>query len=297
MTPTQLSTSLHELADAIEQLADLVASQKNADNYEPVKQLAVIKQKFSALSLNVPLNGGTWKDKYKKGYLRNWLSEKGLKAAQAQESLKGNQYLIDTAKYLAQNFDYLADFYQKLKYGQSLKRNFVFEANNKAFPYIKEWSRLLKQNKFIDHFADKSEGVFIDVAIMGEATGFINGYWLEIYLRATLSQILKAHPENVKSFDVLSQVHLLKPNGKISELDLLLMLNEKVYWFECKSGDVGQYYKLFNQHRGLLGLATGQSVAVIPDANVHMLGNFLTKSGIQCFDAQNLPQQINKLLF
>ena len=291
-----LTPALRELADAIDKLADLVEQQKSLDGVEPARQLSIIKERFSRIT--VPQGAANaWQAKYKKGYLKSWLKNRGIVPAQATESLKGNQYVADTASYLAEHFEYLAEFYQKLKYGQSQKRNFTFKGEKDSLPYIRKWCVMLKSNRFIDTSVEKEDGVYVDIAELAEATGFINGYWLEIYLRAMISSLLKNNPEKVESFDVLSQVQLLKADGKFTEFDLLIMLNSKVYWFECKSGDVGRYYRLFQEHREMLGLALNNSIAVIPETNVHMLANFKNKSGMQCFDATELEEQLYYLFF
>ena len=291
-----LTPALRELADAIDKLADLVEQQRSLDAVEPARQLSIIKERFKSITTSQD-TVDSWKAKYKRGYLKNWLKNKSIIPAQATPSLKSNQYVAETAGYLAEHFEYLAEFYQRLKYGQSQRRNFTFRGKKDSLPYIRKWCTMLKSNRLIDASVDKENEVYVDIAELAEATGFINGYWLEIYLRAVISSLLKNNPGNVESFDVLSQVQLLKYDGKFTEFDLLLMLNNEVYWFECKSGDIGRYYQLFNDHRQMLQLGLGNAIAVIPEPNVHMLANFKNKSGMQCFDATALEEQLYYLFF
>lgn len=295
-----LSQALSTLAEAIDQLALLVANQKTEDNAEQVKQFSVIVQKFKQVSLAADLDTAQkhdWGAKYTKGYLKKWLRDINLVPAQAQESLKADTYVNNAAEYLANNFSQLAEFYQKLKYGQSLKRNFTYTTNANAMSYIVQWCKMLHKQKFIDEVVEKQTEVFVDIAEMAEATSFINGFWLELVLRSQISKLIKANFESISSFDILSQLHLLKPDNKMTELDLLIMINDRVFWFECKTGDIGSYYKTFADHRALLGLDYTQAAVLIPAANVHMTSNFRKKSGMQTLDAADLYTQLQEIIF
>jgi hypothetical protein len=300
MPNTPLSQALATLADAIDQLAFLVADQRSHDNTEQVRQFSVIVQKFKQVSQAAGTNADQkhdWNAKYKKGYLKKWLKTKNLVPAQAQESLKADIYLNNAAEYLATNFSQLAEFYQRLKYGQSLKRNFTYATNSNAMKYIVQWCKMLHKQNFIDQVVEKQTEVYVDIAEMAEATLFINGFWLELVLRSQVAKLIKGNFENIQSFDILSQLHLLKPDNKMTELDLLIMINDKVYWFECKTGDIGSYYKTFATHRQLLGLDYAQAAVLIPAANIQMTANFRVKSGMQTLNVSDLETQLHEIIF
>ncbi|MBK9961549.1 MAG: hypothetical protein IPP06_09565 [Saprospiraceae bacterium] len=96
----------------------------------------------------------------------------------------------------------------------------------------------------MDKFSeDRSNNLEIEIAEIHDATMFIYGHWLEILLRSKLASLLHKNLDRLESFDLLSQVVILKPDGTNSELDLLLMINERVYWFECKSGVIKDYFE------------------------------------------------------
>lgn len=290
-----LAQSLEQLADQLDTLAELVKSQNLRDKQEPVKQFSVIASRLQALSQSEILNPKDWKSKYKRGFLRKWLLTRGLAAADAVESLKGDHFLFNTTEYLAENFNFLEDFYSRLKYGQSQHRNFQFRAAKSSLPYIKAWAQMLKKLRYIDHWEEQPEGFFVDISKLSSATFFINGIWLEILLRGRVAEYLKGHFDTITEFDVLSQVNIAKPDGSVSELDLLLMLNGRVYWFECKAGDIGRYYSVFNEHRVLLRLNEERAIVLLPYTNAQMIANFKKKSGMRTFFAVHLEDQLTQL--
>lgn len=294
---SNLTRALRELADSIDQLADLVETQRGLDQEEPVKMLGVIRQRFGQLTGPAAWSSEVLAERHIRGFLRRWLHTRQVVPARGDESLKGSGYLEDTARYLAQNFEHLDEFYKRLKTGQSRKRNFTYRGSRVALPYIKQWCKMLKSERLIDNVIEKSDEVFIDVAEVAQAVSFINGYWLEILLRAKVAKVLKENAAKVECYDVLSQVHVVKPDGTVTEIDLLLMINEQTYWFECKSGEIGTYYDLFKTHRRLLGLSERQSVAVVPEDNVDLIANFRQRSGMKCFGAGRLEEQLTHLIF
>jgi hypothetical protein len=289
MTQTEIAQTLHELAEVLSKLADSITT----NGYE-AQNVTKLTELLDNLKQATPSPDNT---KYKKGYLRKWLKSKQIAMVKADDTLESDTFLIQTASYLAQNYQHLGEFLQKLKQGQSLKRNFTFRSSKTALPYVLKWCEYLKKHQLVDNSIDKSPEVYIDIAEVATATSFITGNWLEIVLRNTLSNVLKSNAELVDSYDVLSQIHIVKEDGKVSELDLLLMLNEKIYWFECKSGEIGEYYKLFLLHKTRMSLDYEGSIVVIPNPNITVTATLKAKNDMQTFYATDLEEQLTNLLF
>jgi len=287
--------SLMELADSIDLLAEQI---KTMDALEATNEFMELHKEFEEITENYSLERKeTWSKKYRKGYLKEWLRDRGLEPAQATEGLSSDRYLTKTAEYLADNFSKLEEFYKSLKNGQSVRRNFNFLDHGNAMAYISTWCQMLKNHEIIDYVIEKQNGFYVDIAEMKLATFFINGYWLELLLRSEIGDLIKNNGDKIDSFDILSGVEILKPDNSLTEFDLMLMVNEQVYWFECKSGDIGRYYKLFNEHRKLIDLDYKNAVAVIPSPNVQIASNFRKRSQMQTFSATDLQAQLNRILF
>ena len=185
------------------------------------------------------------KQKYQKDYLKNWLAKKGIKPSKGDSNLKTNQKLEQAAEYLAENYTKLKEFYESLKRSQNVRIDFSFSSIKGASAYILVWGKLLKELRVIDNIENAHGKFKVEIAELKDATAFINGYWLEILLKTSIADYLKNNLGSIQNFDVLTQLHLSKPHGGMAEFDLLLMINLKVFWFECKSGDIGKYYERF----------------------------------------------------
>ena len=297
-----LAQALLNLSDAIEQLALILAKQKSTDSKEGIKKLSVITRKFQHLKKELKPNkkvNSLIKQKHRKGYLRKYLAHRNIHTGNYLDSLLVDRKLFEAANYLADHYRHLEHFYKHLKRNQVLKKDLTHKSNSYNIKYIRKWSEILHKNKLIDGFESYNDNrMQVDIAEIHKATKFINGYWLEVYLRSELSQLFRQNLNRIKSFDILAQVEVQMPDKKTSELDLLIMLNEKVYWFECKSGHIGSdYYKLFKKHRRYLGLPRSRSFLLVPDMNMHQAEATDKKAGMTLLYATGLPLQLEQIFF
>ncbi|UBM60780.1 hypothetical protein LAG90_09045 [Marinilongibacter aquaticus] len=288
---TALADTLAQLKNTIQRLNDLVESGLGQADIEALKEIPILVKALD--KIDDPYQA---RAKYRKGFLKDWLAQKGFYTARAAETLKVDEKLLKAADYLAHNYFKLDNFFTELKWKQNIRRNFNFSDDSTAMPVILEWATMLQDSELIEMLINKQTSLYIDIAELAKATSFINGYWLEILLRSRISDWLRQNIDEVGSYDILSQVHVSKSDGKVSELDLLFMLNGKVFWFECKSGEIGKYYALFASHRQMLGLKFSQAIAVVIEPNAQIASNFRTRSGMQTFFSTDLKEQIEALL-
>ncbi len=303
MQPNTLSQSLLELSDALELLAFAIAQQKKLDNQAGVKEISLIHKKITQATKNLKKNTTQSlitkiKSKHQKGFLQDWLHKKNIYTGKSKPTLKVDNKLAEIAEFLADHYNQLQDFYKQLKRNQNIKKDFVATSKKSSIKYIRKWCNMLHDNKIIDsfYFLDQ-QTLDIDIAQIHQATYFINGFWLEILLRREIAILLRKNIDKLQSFDILAQVELIKPDKNSSEIDLLIMINQNVYWFECKSGNIGKYYKVFNHHRKLLQLNSTNSFLVVPAFQMHQAKAVIDKSGMSLLYATQLDNQLHKIFF
>lgn len=299
----KISKSLIELSDAIEQLAMLIAEQNKTEQNEHIAQFSLVVQKFKETTQQIQPTSKNSEEqilqKYQKGFLEKWLIDKRIYVGKSSNTLQVDKKLYTIADYLSDHYHLLKDFYAQLKKSQNVKRDFKAKTTKQSISYIRKWCNMLHRNKIIDSFQFlNNQLIDIDIAEIHNATYFINGYWLEILLRNELAKILRKNIGKIISFDILAQVEIMKPNHKSSEVDLLLMLNQKVYWFECKSGDIGAtYYKRFAEHRKRFHLPQEQSFLLVPAMQMHQAEAIKKRCGMQTLYATQIEQQLQQFLF
>jgi len=293
-----LSDILLELSDALEDLALLLAKQKAYDPalYARFRQLtAKIRtagQKAVAVQTLTPRQ--QLKKAYKKGFLKNWLIEKNVKIGRALESFKVDDKLFKVADFLADHYDQLEDFYHKLKISQVRKKDeFIFTSTRSYINYIRKWAQMLVKAKLIDGFETlNARTIEVDTALIKEATSFINGLWLEVFLRSEIARFMLHNYRRIRSFDLLSDIEVVLPNNQAGELDVLVMINEHVFWFECKSGKIGkEYYDKYGYiNRQVFHLDDGHSFLLLPDLEMHQPRIIEERTGMKAVFARDLDK-------
>ena len=303
MPTTPLSQALLELSDAIEQLALALAKQSNEDRETGIRKIAVVTKHFKKIQRQILEQSDAGelklliKQKHNIGWLKKFLAQRYIITGQHLNHLRVDHKLLEAARFLAQHYLELEDFYRQLKRHQYLKKDFEMLTNSQSLRYIRQWSEMLHKNKIIDAFALTGNNIDVDVNLIKQATAFINGYWLEILLRGEIARFLREHVHRIDSFDIMAQVRIQKNNTKTSELDVLLMLNEKVYWFECKSGHIGsKYYKRFKKHLDQLQIPPGNAFLLVPEMNMNQAEYVKKQTGMILLYATDLHTQLRQKL-
>lgn len=302
MPTNPISQSLLNLSQALEQLAYTLAQSNTKVGEKQVKELAVLVEKFKKdLPLQEIGKGETVEQqlerKHQKGWLENWLQAKGIYVGKHTDHLRVHAQLYGIADYLVDHYRILKDFYAQLKRSQNIKQDFTIRTTTQSVKYIRQWCDMLHQAKIIDGFQiDPQQDVEVDLARIHEATYFINGYWLEILLRMEVGFFIKRHLESIQNFDFMAQVELVHPNRTNTEIDFLLMLNDQVYWFECKSGNIGEYYRRFAQTRKRLELSLQQSLLLVPEVQFHQAQHTQKIAGMTLVYATELEKQLEDIL-
>ena len=287
----EFKVQINELKESIEALKSFIESHSEGIEKEIVEEIPKVVQALDSLD-----DKFLSRTKFSKHFLKNWLEEKGIWYSGGIASLKSDQKIVQAANFLSKNYNHLKDFYETLKRFHNIRKDFYFVSEKSTLNYILEWSQVLDEIKVIDEV--KISGGRLDIAIaeIKEATFFINGYWLEVLLKSVVAEFLKNNLDKISTFDVLSQLKVTKPDGNTAEFDLLVMLNNHVFWFECKSGDIGKYYERFKEHQQILQLDYEHSIALIPEGNPQIVSNFQNRSNMMCFFATDVERQLSNLL-
>ncbi len=300
MNQIPLSQILLDLSDALEELALILAKQKVHDP-ELYARFRQINRKIysSEQRLRAAKTSSARKilrKAYNKNFLRQWLIERNIKIGKAIDSFKVDNRLYQVADFLADHYNQLEDFYKKLKISQVRKKDeFTFTSTRAYITYIRRWAEMLLKAKLIDGFETVNDNTIeVDIALIKEATAFINGLWLEVFLRKEIARFMLQNAGKIITFDVLSDIQITLPNQQAGEMDVLVMINGKVFWFECKSGQIGRnYYEKYDYiNRHVLHLDNGYSFLLLPQMQMHQPQTIEQRTGMKAVFATDLDKQL-----
>ncbi|MBK9270714.1 MAG: hypothetical protein IPM48_03885 [Saprospiraceae bacterium] len=292
--------AFRELANALIDFITLISSQNLEERDQYIKELALVMKRMAKTPPPSDELVGfreMARMKFKKGAITQWMNSKKFTIAGGSDSLKVDAYLHQVSDYLALHYSELKPFYETLKLAQNRRKDFRFKMQKSSLRYIGEWCKKLSQLELIDRYHFNRDEVVVEIAEIHKATQFIMGYWLEVLLRSKVAELLRKHLQHIQNFDFLSQTGVMRPDGKNTEIDLLLMVNQKFFWFECKSGNIASYYQKFASQREFLGLDPAQSFLVCQEADPNKSLHVMKVSGMNSLYATELVEQLEKYIF
>ncbi|WP_105316616.1 hypothetical protein [Thermus tenuipuniceus] len=181
---------------------------------------------------------------------------------QAEEKEK---VLTRLALFLGDRYPSLEKLYERLKQSLSTKRQFelsLSEASQEEIANSTQFCTMLKQYALLTSYHYKSEErrIRAKASTEGWVQNFLTGGWLERYVAERLRRFLRSR--NL-AHEVAVGYQVTLPNGDTMELDVLLRVGERFFWFEAKTGDFQAHIAKYAGLKKVLGLSARESFLVI----------------------------------
>ncbi|GGM94473.1 hypothetical protein GCM10007092_04710 [Thermus composti] len=199
--------------------------------------------------------------------LEEWLKERGIQLLRKPEPEEEEKERVLTrlALYLGDRYPSLERLYERLKQSLSTKRQFelsLSEAPPEEIANTTQFCTLLKQYALLTSYRYKSEDRLLraKASTEGWVQNFLTGGWLERYVAEKLRKLLRSR--NLPH-EVAQGYQVTLPNGEAMELDVLVRVGERVYWFEAKTGDFQAHIAKYAGLKKVLGLSARESFLVL----------------------------------
>ncbi len=198
--------------------------------------------------------------------LEAWLQGLGIQVVKKrEEDEEKEKVLTRLALFLGDRYPSLEKLYERLKQSLSTKRQFelsLAEASQEEIANATQFCTLLKQYALLTSYHYKSEErrIRAKASTEGWVQNFFTGEWLERYVAERLRKYLRS--KNLPHELALGyQVTL--PNGEAMELDILVRVGERVFWFEAKTGEFQAHIGKYAGLKKVLGLSQKESFLVL----------------------------------
>ncbi|GAA6735199.1 PDDEXK family nuclease [Thermus oshimai] len=201
------------------------------------------------------------------GSLEEWLSGLGIQVVrrpEAQEEEK-EKVLTRLALFLGDRYPSLEKLYERLKQSLSTKRQFelsLAEASQEEIANSTQFCTLLKQYALLTSYHYKSEErrIRAKASTEGWVQNFLTGGWLERYVAEKLKKFLRS--KNLPH-EVAVGYQVTLPGGEAMELDVLVRVGERFFWFEAKTGEFQAHIAKYAALKKTLGLSGRESFLVL----------------------------------
>lgn len=188
------------------------------------------------------------------GPLVDFLKERGILVYEGQDDLNRNEAFEHLARHLGTHFDLLAPFYEKTKRLVASGRGAKFEvehfSDQERSAAVQFGTLLHRHGMLKDFYYHRSPKKALRVIPTkdGKTGQFLTGGWLEIFVSMLLSKRLRAHLSPAK-YQMLYNVKGALPDGREFEADIMAVVEGRMFWLECKTGNWQDYSARF---RGLV---------------------------------------------
>ncbi len=184
----------------------------------------------------------------------DFLKERGILVYEGQDDLNRNEAFEHLARHLGAHFDLLAPFYEKVKRLVASGRGSKFEIEQFTEPERSsavQFGTLLHRHGMLKDFyyhRSPKRALRVIPTKDGKTGQFLTGGWLEIFVSLLLSKRLRAHLSPAK-YQMLYNVKGALPDGREFEADIMAVIEGRMFWLECKTGNWQDYSARF---RGLV---------------------------------------------
>ncbi|MFN3179885.1 MAG: hypothetical protein ACK41R_07055 [Thermus sp.] len=198
--------------------------------------------------------------------LEEWLKGLGIQVVKKpQEEEEKEKVLTRLALFLGDRYSSLEKLYERLKQSLSTKRQFelsLSEATQEEIANSTQFCTMLKQYALLTSYHYKSEErrIRAKASTEGWVQNFLTGGWLERYVAERLRKFLRS--KNLPH-EVAVGYQVTLPNGDSMELDVLLRVGERFFWFEAKTGDFQTHIAKYAGLKKVLGLSARESFLVL----------------------------------
>jgi hypothetical protein len=188
------------------------------------------------------------------GPLVDHLRERGVLVYEGQDDLNRNEAFEHLARDLGAHFDLLSPFYEKLKRLVASGRGSKFEVehlNDVERSAAVQFGTLLHRHGMLKDFyyhRSPKRALRVIPTKDGKTGQFLTGGWLEIFVSMMLSRRLRAHVSPARC-QLLYNVKGALPDGREFEADIMAVVESRMFWLECKTGNWQDYAARF---RGLV---------------------------------------------
>ncbi|AEB10952.1 DUF1887 family protein [Marinithermus hydrothermalis] len=202
--------------------------------------------------------------------LEEWLASRGIKiqrrpTEESEEDREREKVLARLALFLGDRYPTLTRVYEKLKQSLSTKRQFqlsLTDASQEEISNSTQFCTSLKQYALLTSYHYKSEErrLRAKASTEGWVQNFLTGGWLESYV---MQKIQKALRSKNLPHEVARGLQVTLPNGDQTELDVLVLVQGRVFWFETKTGDFQAHIAKYSKLKKTLGLSAKESFLVL----------------------------------
>lgn len=284
----ELLIVLERIATALEKIADSL-------NKNPAEKPIFVRKS------NVKEVGKT--DNIVNNYriIEEFLNSRNIKIKNIPPEEEVDKILDKIAVYMGNNFSLIRSFYELIKHNINSGLTVKLELKNKRQEEINAICNLAKrlhEIAFLEEYKYFNSPKYILYARpnrIPKVMSFFSGKWLERFIKSqTILLLQKMNPNLNIGYLLNPQIKL--PNGDDFEFDLLLSVENDIYWFEAKTGDYQRYMEKYSKISKILELGFERSFMILTDITPTGAEALRTIFYMNVVPIENFSEEFNKII-
>jgi hypothetical protein len=101
---------------------------------------------------------------------------------------------------------------------------------------------------------------------------FLSGLWFEVYTKEKILNKIKDHCSEA-DYSLETNVRIKMPDGSSGEIDMILAINDEMYFFEMKSGKIIRHCKSFRKLINCLKMKVKNNFMILLEGTENYMNN------------------------
>lgn len=206
--------------------------------------------------------------------IHQFLMARGIIIQNIPPETAADPVLNSLAQQLGSNYELVKPLYQRIKRNMQQGNEFTLKLKGEAGSTISRicsFANHLYRVAFLEEYHYRRSPQFLLRARPTQkplAQNFFSGDWLERYvLQLVQSAVERLSKQLERKFDLayVTNPHITFNNGQEGELDIMLHVDDQIYWIETKSGDYQQHIEKYSMMARVMNLDANHAIMVLPD--------------------------------
>lgn len=254
----EMKELLERIADALETIANCLSNGSKTSQKKNNKHN--INEEFSDNFIN------------DFSEIEEFLRSKNISIKSVREEDEADKVLDRIALFMGNRYSNIKNLYQKMKKNLNEGTGFRLDLKNHKQEEIADITQLcnnLYEIAFLEEYKYFKSPKYIlqgKVNKIPKAINFLNGGWLERYIKSAVIEIIKSISNPIPlNYSYLKNPQIILPNGDYFELDIIFKIENEYFWFEAKTGDYQRYIHKYSKVAEILDLDFKHAYMILTD--------------------------------
>lgn len=231
----------------------------------------------------------------------NFLLDKKIKLKTYKIEEEIDNVLDNIALFIGNKYDKIKKVYNLIKANLVSGNSFKLDLKNatqEEITYSCQLCHSLHEIAFLSeykYFKSPQYLLYARPNRIPTAINFLSGQWLERFVKLEIKNMINKLNSPVK-FSYISNPQIILPNGNNFELDLLVNIENEIFWIEAKTGDYQNHIEKYSKMSKIMQLPDKHAFMVLPEISEQNCINLKKLFEMEVVNLQNFHSKFQEAI-